>query len=102
MTEIITEYGAALCCFRRNTMLVLSEFNCLLGRGYGTICLTLGVGRRWAGAPGFWLIILIIWIFSIGFLSGFYVRQENLSDIKTGEGAEIRKIVIFEVMGRLR
>lgn len=91
MTEIITEYGAALCCFRRNTMLVLSEFNCLLGRGYGTICLTLGVGRRWAGAPGFWLIILIIWIFSIGFLSGFLCPTRELIGHKNGGGGGNQK-----------
>lgn len=70
----------------------MSQFNCFLVQGCCTICLTFGVLLSWAGAPGFWLVIPIIWIF-FGWLCAriFYVRQEKLSDIKTGEGAETGK-----------
>ncbi|MCP1217328.1 hypothetical protein NKW53_14935 [Acetobacter orientalis] len=57
MTEIIPEYGAALCCFRGQGNDGLSEFNCFGARGYGTICHMSGVGLCGAGKSGFRRII---------------------------------------------
>jgi hypothetical protein len=38
-------------------------------------------------------IVIIFWFSTIGWLCAriYYVRQEQLSDIKTGEGAEMEK-----------
>lgn len=75
----------------------LSEFNCFLGRGYGTICLTLGVELYGAGRLGFWLIILIIWFFWLAFCPDFLCPTRELIGHNNGEGAKNGKRRVFNL-----